>query len=104
MARTVIDPVSDVMVIERLPGEVERTSRGYYIPETAERGVELIPERGRVLAVGPGKTNLYGVKFPPPAQVGEVVVYNRGAGTNVIAGEERHHCIAGWDLIAIGWD
>jgi len=63
-------PINDRVVIKPAPAE-EKTSGGIIIPDTAKEK----PQRGEVVAVGPGKDgNLMTV------QPGDIVLYGKYAG------------------------
>lgn len=58
----------------------EKTSSGLIIPDTAKEK----PQRGTVVAVGPGKyAEQTGNLIPVKQQVGDVVLYGKYAGTEI---------------------
>ncbi len=73
-----IRPLDDRVVVEPLEAE-EMTAGGILLPDTAKQK----PQRGRVLAVGPGKTNDDGKRFTLSLAVGDEVLYGRYAGNEV---------------------
>lgn len=79
-----IRPLHDRVVIKRL--EEERTSAGgIVIPDSAAEK----PMRGKVLAVGAGKTATDGKIIPMAVKAGDVVVFGKYSGTEIkINGEE----------------
>ncbi len=50
------------------------TKSGIVLPETAEKEK---PTRGKVLAVGPGKTNDKGERVPMSVKVGDMVLFKK---------------------------
>lgn len=68
-----IRPLSDRVVIEPAAAE-EKTASGIIIPDTAKEK----PQRGTVLAVGPGKKD-----EPTTLKVGDVVLYGKYSGTEI---------------------
>lgn len=76
-------PLADRVLIKVLEGE-EKTKSGIVIPDTAKEK----PEKGKVLAVGPGKMD-NGQKVPMEVKVGDVVYFAKYAGTTIkVDGEE----------------
>lgn len=73
-----IRPLEDRVVVEPLEAE-EKTSGGIYIPEAAKEK----PQRGKVLAVGPGKRTDSGELIPMTVAKDDVVVYGRYSGNDV---------------------
>ena len=73
-----IRPLEDRVVVEPLEAE-EKSAGGIYIPEAAKQK----PQRGTVLAVGPGRRTESGELIPVSVSAGDVVVYGRYAGNEV---------------------
>lgn len=73
-----IRPLEDRVVVEPLEAE-EKTAGGIYIPEAAKQK----PQRGTILAVGPGRRTESGELIPVSVAAGDVVVYGRYAGNDV---------------------
>ena len=74
-----IKPSADRVVIEAAPAE-EKTASGLYIPDTAKEK----PQKGTVVAVGPGKYAEHtGNLIPMAYKVGDVVLYGKYAGTEI---------------------
>jgi len=79
-----IRPLDDRVVIEVLEAE-ETTAGGIVIPDTAKEK----PQRGRVLAVGPGKMLRSGKRAPVHVRSGDEVLFGKYAGTDVrVEGDE----------------
>lgn len=73
-----IRPLHDRVVIERL--EEERTSAGgIVIPDTATEK----PQRGKVVAIGPGKMLDNGNIIPLGVKEGDEVLFGKYSGTEV---------------------
>ena len=79
-----LKPLNDRIIIE--PSEAEtRTASGLVLPDSAQEK----PQRGRVLAVGPGKRLENGTLSVPDVSVGDTVLYGKYAGTEVkLAGKD----------------
>ena len=77
-------PLEDRLVIRRLEAE-EKTAGGIVLPDTAKEK----PQRGEVLAVGPGKLLESGKRAALEVKVGDTVLFGKYSGTDVkIQGEE----------------
>lgn len=84
MANMKIRPLEDRVVVAPLEAE-EKTSGGILLPDTAREK----PQRGKIVAVGPGKTNEDGKKVAMTVAVGDEVLYGRYAGNEIeIDGKE----------------
>lgn len=90
-----IRPLEDRVVVEPLEAE-EKTSGGIYIPEAAKEK----PQRGKVLAVGPGKRTDSGELIPMTVAIGDVVVYGRYSGNDVKVGESEVKILREGDILA----
>lgn len=66
-------PLSNHVFLE--PLEEEKTTKsGIVIPDTAEKEK---PVKGKILAVGPGKTNDKGERVPMSVKVGDTVLFKK---------------------------
>ena len=84
-----LKPLNDRVLVKRLESE-ERTASGLYIPDTAKEK----PSKGEVVAVGPGKHADDGKLVPMAVKVGDMVLFNKYAGTEVkIDGAEHLVCL-----------
>ncbi|TAE40988.1 MAG: co-chaperone GroES [Sphingobacteriales bacterium] len=71
-----IKPIADRVVVEAAPAETI-TASGIYIPDTAQEK----PQKGTVVAVGPGKyADATGTLIPMSVAVGDSVLYGKYAG------------------------
>ena len=73
-----IRPLDDRVVVEPLEAE-EKTTGGILLPDTAKQK----PQRGRVLAVGPGKLDDKGRRHALAVAKGDEVIYGRYSGNDV---------------------
>lgn len=79
-----IRPLRDRLVVRPLEEET-KTSGGIYLPDTAKEK----PQRGEIVAVGPGKLLDNGKRAPMPVAKGDRVIYGKYSGTEVrVEGEE----------------
>src|SRR5437868_11270838 len=70
-----ITPLHDRIVIKRFEAE-EKTKGGILLPDSARNK----PQKGEVLAVGPGKLQKDGKVVPLQVKVGDVVLFTNWAG------------------------
>jgi len=73
-----LKPLDDRIVVEPVEAE-ERTAGGIVLPDTAKEK----PQRGKVLAVGPGKLLDDGKRGDMSVAVGDEVIYGKYAGTDI---------------------
>jgi chaperonin GroES len=70
-----IKPLGDRIVIRRFEAE-EKTAGGILLPDAAKNK----PQKGKVLAVGPGKLSKDGKRTPLAVKEGDVVLFTNWAG------------------------
>jgi chaperonin GroES len=81
---SVLKPLDDRIVVEVLEAE-EKTAGGILLPDTAKQK----PQRGKVVATGPGKLRENGERIALSVKVGDEILYGRYAGNDVeVAGKE----------------
>jgi chaperonin GroES len=73
-----IRPLDDRVVVEPLEAE-EKTAGGIVLPDTAKEK----PQRGTVIAVGPGKLLDSGERGEMSVAVGDEVIYGKYGGTDI---------------------
>ena len=73
-----VRPLDDRVVVEPLEAE-EKTAGGILLPDTAKQK----PQRGRVLAVGPGKQRDNGDRSAVAVVKGDEVIYGRYSGSDI---------------------
>ncbi|WP_165064515.1 co-chaperone GroES [Paludisphaera rhizosphaerae] len=84
MAKLTIRPLEDRVVIRQIEAEA-KTAGGIVLPDTAKEK----PQRGEVLAVGPGKLLDSGERSPIGVAVGDEVLFGKYSGTEIkVDGEE----------------
>ena len=91
-----LKPLNDRVLVKRLESE-ERTASGLYIPDTAKEK----PSKGEVVAVGPGKHADDGKLVPMTVKVGDMVLFNKYAGTEVKIDGAEHLVMREDDILAI---
>lgn len=82
--------------MEAAPKE-EKTASGIILPDTAQEK----PLRGKVLAVGPGKTLDSGKLSAMDVSVGDFVLYGKYAGTEVAVDGKDYILLRSEDVLAV---
>lgn len=91
-----LQPLHDRIIVEAAPRE-EKTASGIILPDTAQEK----PQRGSVLAVGPGKRLDSGQLAPVDVKVGDVVLYGKYSGTEVTVGGKDYIILRADDVLAV---
>ncbi|MCC8180388.1 MAG: co-chaperone GroES [Planctomycetes bacterium] len=73
-----LKPLDDRVVVKRLEAE-EKTAGGIILPDNAKEK----PQRGEVVAVGPGKLLDSGNRATPDIVAGDKVLFGKYSGTEV---------------------
>ncbi len=78
MAKIKIRPLDDRVVVEPVEAE-EKTAGGIVLPDSAKEK----PQRGKVVAVGPGRLLDSGQRGELSVTVGDEVIYGKYGGTDI---------------------
>ena len=78
MAKIAIRPLDDRVVVEPLQAE-ETTAGGIVLPDSAQEK----PQRGKIVAVGPGKLLDSGERGELSVTVGDEVIFGKYGGTEM---------------------
>jgi chaperonin GroES len=70
-----VKPLGDRIVVRRFEAE-EKTAGGILLPDTAKNK----PQRGKVLAVGPGRLLKDGTRRPLQVKEGDTILFTSWAG------------------------
>jgi len=89
-------PLDDYVVVEPVEEE-ETTAGGIVLPDTAKEK----PQKGRVIAVGPGRMLRNGERASMSVKVGDVVLYGKYAGTEVRIDEKEYSVMRESELLAV---
>ena len=91
-----LQPLGDRLIVEVLEGE-ETTFSGIVLPDTAQEK----PQRGRVLAVGPGnRSERTGELIPLEVAEGDEVVFSKYGGTEIKVGADELLILRESDVLA----
>ena len=89
-------PLGSRVVVEPLE-ENEITAGGIVLPDTAKEK----PQKGTVLAVGPGDRDEDGDKMPLDVKVGDTVLFQKYGGTEIKVDNKKLLILRESDLLAI---
>ncbi len=90
-----LKPLGDRLIVEALEEE-ETTVSGIVLPDTAKEK----PQRGRVLAVGPGARNDKGELVPMEVAEGDEVIFSKYGGTEIKLGADDVLILRESDVLA----
>jgi chaperonin GroES len=91
-----LQPLGDRLIVEVLEEE-ETTASGIVLPDTAKEK----PQRGRVLAVGPGeRSENTGEVIPMDVAVGDEIIFSKYGGTEVKVGADDVLILRQTDVLA----
>jgi chaperonin GroES len=92
-----LKPLSDHIIVK--PNEEDSTTKsGIVLPDTADKEK---PERGEVVAVGPGKMQEGGQRTPMSVKVGDMVIFKKYSPDEVKVGEDEYLVLEESDVMAI---
>jgi chaperonin GroES len=91
-----IRPLNDRLLVKRL-AEEEKTAGGIIIPDSAKEK----PAEGKVISVGPGKTNDKGERVALQVVAGDRVLFSKYGGTDVKLDGEDYLIMREDDILGI---
>ncbi len=91
-----IRPLNDRMLVKRVAEET-MTKGGLIIPDTAKEK----PQRGEVIAVGPGKMGDDGKRTPLDVKAGDMVLFSKYAGTEIKMDGVEHVFMREDDILGV---
>ena len=91
-----IRPLGDRVIIKRMEEE-EQTRGGIIVPDTAKEK----PQRGKVVALGPGKLLDSGERGQTGLKKGDQIYYGKYAGTEVKIDGEDYVILRESDVLAV---
>jgi len=90
-----LQPLADRLIVEALEEE-DSTESGIVLPDTAKEK----PQRGRVLAVGPGARDKDGKRIQMDVAEGDEVVFSKYGGTEIRLGSDEVLILRESDVLA----
>ena len=95
MAKIKIRPLDDRVVVQPTEAE-EKTAGGIVLPDTAKEK----PQRGTVLAVGPGRLLESGQRGELSVQIGDEVIYGKYGGSDIKLNGDEVKILREGDILA----
>ena len=89
-------PLKDRLLVQ-YSDEPEKSSGGIYIPDSAKEK----PQKGEVIAVGPGKITEDGKLQKMEIKVGDVVLFEKYSGSKINIENEEYLTIKEDDILGI---
>jgi chaperonin GroES len=91
-----VKPLSDRVIVKALEAE-QKTAGGIIIPDNAKEK----PQKGEVIAVGPGKIADDGKKISMELKKGDKVLYGKYSGTEVTVDGQDYLIMRESDVLAV---
>ncbi len=91
-----VRPLDDRILVKQCDAE-ERTAGGIVLPDTAKEK----PQRGKVIATGPGKLLDSGKRSTMSLKKGDEVFYGKYAGTDIKIDGEEYVILREQDVLAV---
>jgi len=91
-----VKPMEDRVILKSMEAEA-KTAGGIIIPDNAKEK----PQKGEIVAVGPGKMNDKGTRNEMTVKVGDKVLYGKYAGTEVTVDGAEYLIVRESDILAV---
>lgn len=91
-----VKPLADRVIVEPLEA-AEKTAGGLYIPDNAKEK----PQKGRIVAAGPGKLSDTGSLMKMEVKAGDTVLYGKYSGTEVVIEGKEFLIMRESDVLAV---
>lgn len=91
-----IQPLFDNVLVKPLEPDT-KTASGILLPDT----VKEKPQKGKIMAVGPGTVDEHGKKIEMQVKVNQDVLYKKWGGNEVKVGAEEWVILEQKDILAI---
>jgi chaperonin GroES len=92
-----LKPLHDYVFVKPLLEE-EKTASGIVLPDTADKEK---PEKGEILAVGPGKRMDNGELAPMAVKIGDKVMFKKYAPDEIKIDDQEYLLISERDILAV---
>lgn len=91
-----LKPLGDRLIVKPIEQE-ETTASGIVLPETAKEK----PQRGEVLAVGPGARDEAGKRIEMEVSTGDIVLFAKYGGTEIKVDDDKLLILRESDVLAL---
>lgn len=92
-----LKPLSDRLIVEPLNDDAV-TQAGIILPDTVDKEK---PEKGKVIAVGPGKSLDNGQVHPMSVKVGDIVLFKKYSPDEVKVDDKEYLVLSESDILAL---
>jgi len=91
-----VKPMEDRVILKPMEAE-QKTAGGIIIPDNAKEK----PQKGEIVAVGPGKVNDKGAKIEMTLKKGDKVLYGKYSGTEITIDGQEYLIVRESDVLAV---
>ena len=91
-----VKPMEDRVLLKPMDAE-QKTAGGIIIPDNAKEK----PQKGEVIAVGPGKVSDKGQKIEMTLKKGDKVLYGKYSGTEITVDGQEYLIVRESDVLAV---
>jgi chaperonin GroES len=92
-----IKPLSNRVLVKRLEEELQTTAGGIIVPDSAKEK----PQRGMVVATGPGRMTDDGKRIDMDVKKGDEVLFGKWSGSEITVDGEEYLFMKDDDILAI---
>ncbi|MFH0779747.1 MAG: co-chaperone GroES [Parcubacteria group bacterium] len=92
-----LKPLNDHLIVKPMNDE-EKTAGGIILPDTVSKEK---PEKGKVIAVGPGRTLDNGMRCPMSVKQGDTVLFTKYSPNEIKVDNEEYLVLSESDILAI---
>ncbi len=92
-----IKPLADKVIVKPDEAAETKTAGGIIIPDTAKEK----PQKGEIVAVGPGRTDESGSAIAMNVKVGDKVLYSKYGGNEIEYDGDKYLIMSEADIYAI---
>jgi chaperonin GroES len=91
-----VKPLADRVIVKALEAE-QKSAGGIIIPDNAKEK----PQKGEVIAVGPGKISDNGSLVKPEVKKGDKILYGKYSGSEVTIDNKEYLIMRESDILAV---
>lgn len=96
---TTLQPINDNIIIKLPQAEKEiKTNSGIFL---GSNNGQAKPDQGEIVAVGQGRLTANGDLIPLTVEVGQTVIFNKFAGSEICVGEDKYLILKETDILVI---
>ncbi len=92
-----IKPLANRVLVKRLEEKMQKTAGGIIVPDTAKEK----PQRGKVVAVGPGRMTDDGERIKVDVKPGDEVLFGKWSGSEITIDGDEYLFMKDDDILAV---